>query len=254
MSLEDLLYDIGLLVERLYTNTVNAVKGFLLPTPSERLPSWISRRLLKGKKFTPHEVVSLYLQVFFLGYLVLSFGLVFLSFNYWYFIASFLFYFLGLRYILCRYSGFLIDENAYRSFYYGISTISFVALLGYLLLRQVNIGIQYYYIYVGIIVLVVILFRHYFKSRYGRDYTYGIVEEVKNDLVRVFVHDDIAANVKPGRYWVPAVPDAKPGRVVKLLLEDRTMRGAVPSRILEVYLEDLDQSSQTETEPKDETE
>lgn len=121
-------------------------------------------------------------------------------------------------------------------FYLVVSTIAFVSYVGYVLLRRLSLDAYWYYAYLGVIGLVVILFRHYFKSRYGRDYTYGVVEEVKNDLVKVFVHDDMAANVKPGYYWVPAVPDAEPGVVVKLLVEERVFRSSRPIRILEVYL------------------
>ncbi len=254
MGIEDLFYNIGLSVEKLYNGTKRTVKQALLPTPSEKPPSWISTRFIRQKEFTPHEAISLHTQLCFIVYLVLSFAVVFLTVNPWYVLTIFVLYFLYVRYIFRRYGEFLIDEKSYRAFYFYISVISFLAIFGYSILRDLSLTAYYYYAYIGLVTLVVLFFRYYFKSHYGRDYTYGVVEEAKNDLVRVFVHDDIAANVKPGRYWVPAVPDAEPGRIVKLLVEERSMRSSVPVRVLEVYLGDAGQSSQTETEPKDETE
>ncbi|WP_297417322.1 DUF2101 family protein [Thermococcus sp.] len=45
--------------------------------------------------------------------------------------------------------------------------------------------------------------------------------------------------------------DAEPGSVVKILVEEKALKSARPTRIIEVY---LDQSSQRETEPKAATE
>ncbi|BAD85850.1 hypothetical membrane protein, conserved [Thermococcus kodakarensis KOD1] len=248
LDVGDILYSIGERVEKVAKRTAGVMKMMLKPIPSARPPkSWP----IQKQWMTPHEVTSLLLQLIFLGYLVTGVVVAYLG----YFLALIIlsaFYFLVLRFILVRYSDYILDFEAYRVFYLVVSTIAFVSYVGYVLLRRLSLDAYWYYAYLGVIGLVVILFRHYFKSRYGRDYTYGVVEEVKNDLVKVFVHDDMAANVKPGYYWVPAVPDAEPGVVVKLLVEERVFRSSRPIRILEVYLDT--QSSQTETEPKDETE
>ncbi len=251
MDIEDVFYNTGLWVEKSYKGIIRAVKQALLPVPSEKPPSWVLARFIGRKEFTPHEAVSLHVQLCFIIYLIVSFVVVFFTMNPWYILAVFVFYFLYLRYVFGRYGAFLIDDGPYRAFYYDISVISFIAVFGYSTLKNFSLAAYYYYVYVGLVTLMVLLFRYYFKSRYGRDYTYGVVEEVKNDLVRVFVHDDIAANVKPGYYWLPAISDAEPGSVVKILVEEKALKSARPTRIIEVY---LDQSSQRETEPKAATE
>jgi len=253
MDFTEFLYRVGLAFEKAARESLSVIVSFFLPKPRKNPPEpGFLRRLLK-KGLTAHELISLEIQLIILSYLAASLFTVLLGWACAFGVIT-IFSFFALRYVVLSNREFIIDFPAYRFFYCGLFALSAVSFAGYLLLRAVLRGVYYYYAYIIGVLAVVLVFRRIFRSRYGRDYTYGIVEEVKNDLVRVFVHDDIGANVKPGRYWVPAVPDAEPGRVVKLLLEDRTMRGAVPARILEVYLEDLDQSSQTETEPKEEME
>ncbi|WP_099209652.1 DUF2101 family protein [Thermococcus henrietii] len=247
MSIENLLYSIGEGVERL----AFGFKSFLFPEPSREPPSFrLTSRLVKSR-VTVHELLSLHLQLCFLTYLLLNFAAVLLTRNPQWVVAVAVPYFLYLRYLFGRYGSFLLDEKPYRVFYTVISALSFLAFIGYSLVRLYLKNVVAVYLYVLVIAISVLLFRWYFKRTFGRDYTYGTVEEVRGDLVRVFVHDDIAANVKPGLYWLPAVPDAEPGRVVKVLVEDRTFRSAKPVRIIEVY---FSQSSQSSTEPKAETE
>ncbi|NJE03781.1 DUF2101 family protein [Thermococcus sp. MV11] len=247
MGLEDFLYRIG---ESVYSAGAK-VRAFLFPTPGERPPDFSLMKRLTKKPLTVHEFLSLRLQVAFLLYLFANLAMLLLRLNpIWIAVFGGL-YFLYIRYTLAKNWSFFIDPEPYRAFYYGISAVTLAAFLGYTLVRRVATSVYYYYGYLLVVFAAVMAFRWYFKQRYGRDYTYGIVEEVKGDLVRVFVHDDIAANVKPGHYWVDAVEDLAVGRVVKLLVEDRKLRGAVPIRILEVY---LGQSSHISTEPKEETE
>ncbi|CAI1492405.1 Putative membrane protein [Thermococcus nautili] len=243
MAVDEFLYSIGEGVERI----ASAFRSFLFPEPSENPPRFgFTRRLVKSR-VTLHELFSLHLQLCFLLYLVLNFVVVFLvSSPLWVLILA-VPYFLYLRYIFNRYGHFLLEEKPYRVFYTVISALSFLAFFGYSIVRLYAGGVLYVYAYVMGIAVLVLLFRWYFKRTFGRDYTYGVVEELKGDLVRVFVHDDLSANVKPGLYWLPAVPDAEPGRVVKVLVEDRAFRSAKPVRIIEVY---LSQSSQSSTEPK----
>jgi len=248
MGIEDILYNLGELVY----SAGEKVRDFILPRPSERTPSFNFLRKLVKRDLTPHEYLSLKLQLLLLGYLALNLIVLLLRASLLWLVLFGIGYFMEVRYIFQKYASFFLDVAPYKVFYYGIGALSFVAFVGYAIFRQFTTVVAYYYGYLIVVFVGVLIFRWYFKQRFGRDYTYGIVEEVKNDLVRVFVHDDIAANVKPGYYWVERVQDAEPGRVVKLLLEDRKLRGAVPSRILEVYLED--QSSQTSSEPKNESE
>lgn len=252
MDFAEFLYSLGgEFVESLFSRIKNAVKSFVFPERSQEPPQFRFLSRIVRQDFSVHESLSMLLQLVFLGYLIAGVVVVYLG-KFLTLIILSVFYFLVLRFILIRYSDYVLDFEAYRVFYLVVSAIAFVSYTGYVFLRRLSLKPYWYYAYLGVIGFGVILFRYYFKSRYGRDYTYGIVEEVKNDLVRVFVHDDIAANVKPGYYWVPAVPDAELGVVVKLLVEERVFRSARPVRILEVYMDD--QSSQTETEPKDETE
>jgi len=243
MGLDELLYSIGEGAERL----ASALKSLLYPRPSDEPPSFrLTSRLVKSR-VTVHELLSLHLQLCFLAYLVLNFAVVFLTRSPLWVTAAAVPYFLYLRYLFGRYGSFLLDERPYRVFYTGISVLSLLAFLGYSLVRLYAGSVIYVYIYVLLVAVLVLLFRWYFKRTFGRDYTYGTVEDARGDLIRVFVHDDLPANVKPGLYWLPAVPDAKPGAVVKILVEDRTFRSAKPVRIIEVY---LSQSSQSSTEPK----
>ena len=248
MSMGDILYRMGEAVD----SGIWWLRGLVLPAPSKNPPSFRYLRRLIRRNLTVHEFLSLTLQLAFVLYLIINLTLLLLRASMLWILLIAPPYFLYIRYILVRNREFFLEPEPYRMFYYWISTISFVSFAGYVVIRRVATTVYYYIGYLTVILGVILLFRYYFKSRYGRDWTYGTVEEVRGDIARVFVHDDLAANVKPGYYWVDAVPDAEPGRVVKLLIENRTLKGAVPVRILEVYL--IDQSSQTEAEPKEEVE
>ncbi|WP_457741963.1 DUF2101 family protein [Thermococcus sp.] len=254
MAFEDFLYSLGERVEVIGTSIKRFLSLFLKPEPSNKPPAFRFTARLVKRKVTVHELMSLHLQLTFLAYLFLNFLVVLITRSALLVILLAVPYFLYLRYFIGRYGSFMLDVRPYRFFYHGVSLISFFAFLGYAILRKFLPVVFYYYVYLVAVVFSVLLFWWYFKRTFGRDYAYGIVEEVKGDLVRVFVHDDICANVKPGLYWVPAVSDVKPGRVVKVLVEERFMRGAVPVRILEVYLSEPSQSSQTETSPNDDIE
>lgn len=247
MPIEDVLYGIGEAVD----SGVGKLRGLLLPAPSEKPPSFRHLRRLIRRNLTVHEFLSLTLQLAFVSYLMVNLIFLLLRLDVLWILLIAPPYFLYIRYILVRNRRFFLEPDLYRVFYYWISIISFASFTGYAVVRDISTTVYYYIGYLTAILGVVVVFRYYFKSRYGRDYTYGVVEEVKNDLVRVFVHDDIAANVKPGYYWLPAISDAEPGSVVKILVEEKALKSARPTRIIEVY---LDQSSQRETEPKAATE
>ncbi|WP_297549049.1 DUF2101 family protein [Thermococcus sp.] len=251
MSLEDFLYSIGEKIENLARMIIRGITLFFNPKPSKKPPvhRFISKFMKKG--FTVHELVSLHLQIAFLLYVLLAFILVVSTREVGLVGILSICYLLYLRYYLKRYSGFLIEPEPYRVFYTGVSLISSFSFVGYVVLKKAGVSPYSYYSFLGLIVILVVVFWIYFKRKFGREFTYGVVEEIKGDLVRVFVHDDISANVKPGFYWLPAVPDAEPGRIVKVLVENRNFRSAKPIRIIEVY---LSQSSQSSTEPKNATE
>ncbi|ASJ06425.1 DUF2101 family protein [Thermococcus pacificus] len=248
MSVEEILYRVG---DAVYS-IGDRISEFLKPSPSEQPPDFKYLKKVIKKPLSPHEFLSLKLQISFLLYLGIGLILLFLRANPLWILTLAVINFLYVRHLTTRNRSFFIDVEPYRFFYYSITWLTFAAFAGYDAVRRLATSVYYYYGYLALVVAVILAFRWYFKQRYGRDYTYGTVEEIKGEAVRVFVHDDIAANVKPGYYWVDAVEDLEVGRVVKLIVEDKKLRGAVPVRIIEIYLDD--QSSQSSTEPKNATE
>ncbi|NJE85577.1 DUF2101 domain-containing protein [Thermococcus sp. CX2] len=249
MKIIDFLYSVGEFAEYSVKRAKRAIKPIILPTPTKSPPQFKHLKKLVKKPLTVHEFLSLRLQMGFLLYLIVNLTVLFLRLSIPWIVGIAIIYFLYLRYTIVRNWEFFVDPEPYRFFYYYISLISFGAFLGYALIRKIATSIYHYYGYLVLVFIAVIAFRWYFKSKYGRDWTYGVVEEIRSNAVKVFVHDDIAANVKPGHYWVDAVDDLEVGRVVKLIVEDRRLRGAVPTKIIEIYL-----SSQSSTEPKEQSE
>ena len=248
MGVEDFLYRIG---ESVYSAGAR-IRDFIFPTPNKQPPTFTLLKKFTKKPLTVHEFLSLRLQVVFIGYLIINVAILLLRLHPVWIAAVGVMYLMYLHYTFTKNQAFFIDPRPYKVFYYGISLVTLAAFIGYALLRMIATSIYYYYSYLLAVFAAVMVFRWYFKQRYGRDYTYGVVEEIRGNVVRVFVHDDIAANVKPGYYWIDAVEDLEAGRIVKILVEDRKFRGAIPTRIIEVYFED--QSSQSSMEPKKATE
>ena len=247
MGATEFLYRVG---DAVYSMS-KTVKNIIKPRASQETPTFKYLKRVVRKDLTVHEFLSLKLQISLLVYLVINLILVILRVNIIWILVLGLLYLLYLRYFVTKYSPFFLDPAPYRLFYYGIGIISLLSFLGYGILQRMKVSVYYPLGYLIVVLGGVLLFRHYFKQKYGRDYTYGIVEEVKNDLVKVFVNDDIAANVKPGYYWLPKVPEAEPGRVVKILVKERSFRSSLPERILEVH---LTESSHSSMEPKNATE
>ncbi|WP_457753017.1 DUF2101 family protein [Thermococcus sp.] len=250
MNLEELFYRVGEFVESAWER----VKDFTNPKPQERPPSFKLLRKLVKKKVTVHELLVLKLQLTFLFYLFLALLLVVFLQNELYLVVLTVVYFVCLRAIFRRYREFFIEYEPYQVFYYSISVIGFLAFFGYVLLKRFSLGIHYSLGYLVSVFVAVLMFRFYFKSKYGRDWTYGVIEDIKENVVKISVHDDIRANVKPGEYWVDKVPDVEIGRIVKVLVEERAFRGAVPTKIIEVYLSDQPSSSNASTEAKEDRE
>jgi uncharacterized membrane protein len=69
-----------------------------------------------------------------------------------------------------------------------------------------------------------------FRLKYGRDFTYGIVESVRGRRAIVRVGYDICSNVKHGIYVVESLVKVKPGDEVRLSVE-RPMLGLRGARI-----------------------
>jgi len=249
MTLDEILYKVGEAAEESAKWIERCLREIAKPEPSKNPPRFkILRRLIK-RELTVHELLSLNLQLSFIFYLLLALLLMILFGNELYLTLTFVVYFLYLRYTILKNREFFIEVEPYRFFYYGLTTIGFLSFLGYLLVRRFARNIYYFYAYLVFIFIVVLAFRHIYKSKFTRDWTYGVVEEVKGELVKIDVHDDIRANVKPGKYWVESAEEVEVGDIVKVLVEERILRGSIPKRVLEVH-KVKPSSSETSTEPK----
>ena len=253
MNFDEILYKIGEIAEKSGDWIKNTLRELAKPTPSKTSPKFKLLRKLIKRELTVHELLSLNLQLSFISYLVLSLLVVVFFGDELYLGSLFVVYFLYLRYILLKNRGFFIEVEPYRFFYYGLTAIGFLSFLGYLLIRRFAKNVYYFYTYLIAIFVIVLAFRHIYKLKFTRDWTYGIVEDIKGELVLVSVHDDIRANVKPGKYWVDNTEDVEVGDVVKILIEERIFRSSIPKRVLEVH-KPKPSSSETSTEPKAESE
>lgn len=256
MNLDEIFYKVGEAAESFGVKsakwTKRTLNEIIKPTPSKNPPKFKLLRKLIKRELTAHELLSLSIQLSFIVYLILSLLLVLFG-NELYLSLLFVLYFAYLRYTILKNREFFIEVEPYRFFYYGLTVIGFLSFLGYLLVRKLAKNVYYFYAYLVIIFIAVLGFRHLYKSKFTRDWTYGVVEEVKGELVRIDVHDDIRANVKPGKYWVESAEDVEVGDIVKVLVEERIFRSSIPKRILEVH-KAKPASSETSTEPKAESE
>jgi len=253
MDLDGILYKIGEIAEAFTGKSIQWIKDIVNPTPFQKPPRFkILKKLIK-RELTVHELLSLNLQLSFIFYLLLALLLIVLFGNELYLTIISVVYFIYLRYTLLKNRDFFIEVEPYRFFYYGLTAIGFLSFLGYLLIRRFAKNVYYFYTYLIAIFVVVLAFRYIYKSKFTRDWTYGIVEDIKGELVLVSVHDDIRANVKPGKYWVDNTEDVEVGDVVKILIEERIFRSSLPKRVLEVH-KAKPSSSETSTEPKAESE
>ncbi|WP_456326389.1 DUF2101 family protein [Palaeococcus sp. (in: euryarchaeotes)] len=244
MNLEESLYRVGELAESIWKQLLK----FIFPEPKENPPRFKVLKKIIRRKVSVHEMLSLKLQLSFILYLVIALLLVLFTQNVLYLTLLSTLYFLYIRAIISWNRRFFIEYEPYRAFYYGLTGIAFASYLGYLIMRRTAPSIYYFYGYLVAIFVAVFLFRYIFRAKYRREWTYGVVEEVKGDLVKISTHDDIRANIKPGEYWVDRSEKVEVGSVVKVLVEEHILRGAVPKRIMEVY-----ESSKTSTEPKAES-
>ncbi|WP_175060144.1 DUF2101 family protein [Thermococcus sp. 2319x1] len=252
MTLDEIFYRVGELAEKSAKWIVRCIKEIANPTTSKTPPKFKLLRKLIKRELTVHELLSLSIQLSFVAYLILSLLLVLFG-NELYLTLFFALYFAYLRYTILKNQEFFIEVEPYRFFYYGLTAIGFLSFIGYLVVRRLAENVYYFYAYLMIIFIAVLGFRYLYKSRFTRDWTYGVVEEVKGELVKIGVHDDIRANVKPGKYWVESSEDVEVGDIVKVLVEERIFRSSIPKRVLEVY-RTKPSSSETSTEPKAESE
>ena len=63
-----------------------------------------------------------------------------------------------------------------------------------------------------------------FRAKYGREYTYGIVEEVRDDKAKVRIKYDLRSNVRQGIYFPKSFISVDEGDIVKIDV-DRSLLG-----------------------------
>ncbi len=84
------------------------------------------------------------------------------------------------------------------------------------------------------LVLLSLLLYSLHRWRYGRDFTYGLVKEVRGGRAVVRVGYDLRSNVKPGVYLVESLVPVRKGERVKVSVERGLfgLRGSQPRFIL----------------------
>lgn len=144
--------------------------------------------------------------------------------------------YLGLTYKYQLKDAFRFDYNAYRAF-----------ILICIILVWVAVSVFYYFppiftqpalnaltppILLSVLVLVSFAI---FRIKYGREHTYGLVKEVKNDNVKVKTKYDIRSNTKQGEKFLETITPVKEGDVVKISVNKPLLglRGSEKEKITE---------------------
>ena len=129
------------------------------------------------------------------------------------------------------------DYPAYRAFV-GLCVGIVLALI--LTLRYLPLGISLtspYPAIIPVVLVVGLVFGGFgaFKLRYGRDYTYGIVEGARGNKVAVLIGYDLRSNVKHGLHFLDSLVRVKRGDRVKVGVERSAfgLRGMKPKAVLE---------------------
>lgn len=133
-------------------------------------------------------------------------------------------------------SAFGRDYPAYRSFVALCVSIALVLILvtKYVHFRAFE-SLYTPFLSVGLVLGMVLVGFAGFKLKYGRDYTYGEVQEIKGEKAMVKIGYDIRSNVKHGIYLLESPSGLKPGDEVKIAV-DRSifgLKGSRPATILE---------------------
>lgn len=124
------------------------------------------------------------------------------------------------------------DYPAYRAFVLMCVAIVWVFVIS---LRYVSVGVSYESFYItlvppAIVIGFVLLAFLGFRLKYGRDYTYGVVEDARRGRAVVRVAYDICSNVKHGLYMVDSLAKVRKGDLVKVKVE-RPMLGLRGSKV-----------------------
>lgn len=124
------------------------------------------------------------------------------------------------------------DYPAYRSFLLMCVAVAWVFLIALRYspvtpsLENLYLALVPPFIAIGFVVVAFAIFRF----RYGRNFTYGIVEQVRGGKVAVRVGYDICSNVKSGIYVVDSFIKVRKGERVKLSV-DRAILGLRGSKV-----------------------
>ncbi|KXB00098.1 hypothetical protein AKJ42_01635 [candidate division MSBL1 archaeon SCGC-AAA261C02] len=128
------------------------------------------------------------------------------------------------------------DYPAYRAFIGIILIIVFVLVV---VLRYISFGIvespQMALVPVILVIGSILGAFAAFRVKYGRNYTYGVVQRVRDSKAAVRITYDIRSNVKHGLHFLETLVKVKSGDRVKVGVE-RSMwglRGSEPTTILE---------------------
>jgi len=124
------------------------------------------------------------------------------------------------------------DYPAYRTFILMCVAIVWVFVIS---LRYASVGFSYESFYLAlvppaIVIGFVLLAFLGFRLKYGRDYTYGVVEDAGRGRAVVRIAYDLCSNVKHGSYVVDSLVKVKRGDLVKVKVE-RPMLGLRGSKV-----------------------
>ena len=128
------------------------------------------------------------------------------------------------------------DYPAYRSFVFMCVAIVwvFTLTLRYLPIKFSFESLGLAFVPALIVIGFVLVTFVGFRLRYGRDYTYGVVEGVGRGRAVVRVSYDICSNVKHGSYVVESLIKVKKGDTVKVKVE-RPMLGLRGAKVKAIF-------------------
>jgi len=215
-------------IERLYYYALGLIIRII--NLSRKLQQWDREKVLplfRGKEMRDYMVLKLQLSIFAFFIVVVgdAFGFLPPKVSLPLSAIAGLYSLYSILYQLGRYME--RDYMAYRNFFLGYIAISLLIYLFNLFLEE---GVYLRYVYLIFFTLVVVGgFSYLFKSLYGRDYTYGVVEEGGEPAVVRFSYD-LLSGVKAGKVILENSLEAGEGQVVKVRVEKGffNIRGSRP--------------------------
>jgi uncharacterized membrane protein len=125
------------------------------------------------------------------------------------------------------------DFKAYRDFFLSYLGVSVFFILVKVIKPRTAVGFPFLHLLVLSIAMVAMI-SVIFKKKYGRDYTFGKVIDIKNNIIKVKVNYDLRSSVKPGVYIFEKRLEAKKGDILKLKTERHflNLRGSKVTEVL----------------------